>query len=134
MLSLIVLIIFGLSFAFVATQNTEIGTFHLLGYNWALPMYIIVFGALLIGFLISWIVSSISALGTWSHLHSKDKKIYESQQAVAGLQSRIRQLELENAKLQGRDEVPQKETITDKPANENKQHNFLDRFRKNHAY
>jgi hypothetical protein len=91
-------------------------------------MYMIVFGALLIGFFISWIVSSISTLGVWSSLHGKDRKINESRQTVAQLQSRIRELELKNAKLQGHDEVTQRPVIASKPRN------FFDRFKRNPAY
>jgi hypothetical protein len=134
MLSLIVLVFFGLGFAFLATQNTAVGIVNVLGYTWGLPMYIIVFGALLVGFFISWVVSSISTLGTWSIVHGKDRKIYESQQTMVQLQSRIRQLELENAKLQGRDNASQREVIAAKPVIENKPRSFLDRFRKNPAY
>ena len=129
-----VIALFGLGFAFLATQNTATAVFNFLGYTFELPMYMIVFGALLIGFFISWIVSSISALGTWSSLHGKDNKIHESEQNVVQLQSRIRQLELENAKLQGNNEVSKKEIIEEKPVTENRPRNFLDRFRRNIAY
>lgn len=120
MSTLIVIVLFGLGFAFLATQNTAVAAFNLLGYTWTLPMYMIVSGALLVGFFVSWIVSSISALGTWSNLHGKDSEIHASQKTVEQLQGRIRELELENAKLQGHDKVSQ--------------HNFLDRFRRNPAY
>lgn len=138
MLSLILIVLFGISFAFIATQNTAVGTVNLMGYVWTLPMYIIVFGALLIGFFISWIVSSVSTLGAWSSLHGKDRKIHESQATVSQLQSRIRELELENAKLQGHKEVTQrevvKEKVVEKPAIENKPRGFLDRFKRSPAY
>lgn len=134
MLTLIVIVLLGLGFAFLATQNTATATFNLLGYAWTLPMYMIVFGALLIGFFISWIVSSISTLGAWSSLHGKDRKIKESRQAVAQLQSKIRELELENAKLQGHKETPQKEVVVEKTVIANKPRNFLDRFKRSPAY
>lgn len=136
MSTLIFIVLFGIGFAFLATQNTGVSTFNLLGYTWTLPMYLIVFGSLLIGFLISWIISSISALGTWFNIHGKDSKIRESQQTAAKLQSKIRELELENAKLQDRDEVPQREETVEKPAIENRVRNFFDRFRikRNPAY
>lgn len=135
MLTLIVIVLFGLGFAFLATQNIEVTRFNLLGYVWMLPMYVIVLGALLVGFFISWIVSSISTIGTWFNLHSKDSEIRESRQTVEQLQDKIRELELENAKLLGRDEVSQKEVVAEKPVTEIKPHNLLDRFfRRNTAY
>lgn len=134
MFSLILIVLLGIGFAFLATQNTGLGTVNVLGYAWALPMYMIVFGALLIGFFISWIVSSISTLGAWSSLHGKDRKIHESQATVAQLQSRIRELELENAKLQGHKEVPQKEVVVEKHTAESKPHSFLDGFKRSPAY
>ncbi len=124
MSTLIVIVLFGLGFAFLATQNTSAATFNLLGYTSTLPMYIIVFGALLIGFFISWIVSSIGTLDTWFSLHGKDSKIRETQQTVVQLHSRIRELELENANLKGHNEVSQREVTR----------TFLDRFRRNPAY
>jgi uncharacterized integral membrane protein len=134
MLTLIVIVLFGLGFAFLATQNTAAATFNLLGYTWTLPMYMIVFGSLLIGFFISWIVSSIGTLGAWSSLHGKDRKIHEGQQTAAQLQSRIRELELENAKLQGHNEAPRKEVVVEKPVITSKPRNFLDRFKRTPAY
>lgn len=135
MLTFVVIVLLGLSFAFVAVQNTGVATFNLLGYTWALPMYVIVSGALLIGFFVSWIVNSISMLGTWFNLHGKDRKIHESQQTVAQLQDRIRELELENARYKGQNRVPHDEKVAEKPViEENKPRNFLDRFRRNHAY
>lgn len=136
MSSLIVIVLLGLGFAFLAVQNTGVSAFNFLGYSWTLPIYMIAFGSLLIGFFISWIVSSISTLGTWFSLHGKDSKIHKSEQTVAQLQSKIRELELENAKLQGHDEAPQREVVVEKPAAENRLHNFFDRFRikRNPAY
>lgn len=134
MSTLIVIVLFGLGFAFLATQNTGVSTFNLLGYTWSLPMYLIVFGSLLIGFFISWIVSSINTLGTWFSLHGKDSKIRESKHTVGQLESKIRELELENAKLEGRDEAPQREVIVEKPVTENRISNFFDRFRRKPAY
>lgn len=134
MSSLVIIVLFGLGFALLATQNTGVSAFNLLGYTWTLPMYMIVFGALLIGFFISWIVSSIDTLGAWSSLRGKDSKIREGEQTVTQLQSRVRELEIENAKLQGHDEVSQKEVIVEKPVTENRRHNFFDRFKRNPAF
>ncbi len=134
MSTLIVISLFGLGFAFLATQNTAATTFNLLGYTWTLPMYLIFFGALLIGFFISWIVSSINTLGTWFNLLGKDSKLREIQQIVTQLQSRIRELELENAKLQGHDNVPQREVVMERSAIGNRLRNFMDRFKRSPAY
>jgi len=129
MSTLIAIVLLGLVFAFLATQNTVVTTFNILSYSWTQPMYIIVLGALLIGFLISWVVSSIGKLSTWSNVYGKDSKIRESQKDVTKLQSRIRELELENAKLQGHNEVQRREVVVEKPS-----HSFLDRFRSKPAY
>lgn len=129
MLTLVVIVFLGLGFAFLGVQNTAVSTFNFLGYSWTLPMYIIVFGSLLVGFFISWVVSSVDTLGVWFSIRGKDSKIRESGQVVAKLQGKIRELELENAKLQGHVEAPQREVIVDKPVTENRLHSFFDRFR-----
>lgn len=134
MSTLIFIVLLGLAFAFLATQNTAIAAFNFLGYSWSLPVYTIAFGALLVGFFISWIVSSINTLGAWSNLRGKDSKIRQSQQTLGQLQNRIRELELENAKLKGHDEIPQDEAVVEKPRQENKLQNFLNRFRRDPAY
>lgn len=135
MFTLITIVLIGLGFAFIAVQNTTPSAFNFLGYSLAVPMYLIVFGSLLVGFLISWIVNGIDSIGTWSILRGKDKKIHESQETLAALQSRIRQLELENATLQGKKNNSPKEEAEEKHVlKEDKSHNFLDRFRKNQAY
>ncbi len=129
MSTLIVIVLFGLGFAFLATQNTAAATVNILGYAWTLPMYLLVFGSLLLGFFISWIVSSVSTLGTWFSLQGKNSKIREKEQTVSQLENRIRDLELENAKLQGRREVSSTK-IVEEPVLENKPRTFMDRFRR----
>jgi len=134
MSTLIAIVIFGLGFAFIAMQNTASTAFSFMGYSWAMPVYMIAFGALLVGFFLSWIFSSISTLGNWSNMHGKNNKIREGEQTVTKLQSKIRELELENAKLQGHNETSRKEVVVERPVAESKPRNFLDRFKRNPAY
>lgn len=133
MLTLIVIVLFGLGFAFLATQNTAAATVNILGYTWTMPMYLLVFGSLLLGFFISWIVSSVSTLGTWFSLQGKNSKIRQREQTVSQLENRIKDLELENARLQGRSEVTPTE-IVERPVLESKPRSFFDRFKKQPAY
>ncbi|MDE2025538.1 MAG: DUF1049 domain-containing protein [Patescibacteria group bacterium] len=100
MLSLIVLIIFGMGAAFFATQNT--GTVHVLLGNFMLsgvPLYIVVIGSILFGVFISWLISLIDSFSTIFTLHGKDVLLKKSQETVEKLQEKNHQLEEEVSRL-----------------------------------
>ena len=58
MFALIILVIFGIGVAFFATQNTQAISITVANYPLTgIPLYLIVLGSLLLGFLVSWILS-----------------------------------------------------------------------------
>lgn len=102
MLALVVVIFFGILFAVFATQNTSMTTITVANYQLTgIPLYIIVLGGLLVGVVISTILSFFDALGTFFTLHGKDSAITTQRRTITDLKQKIRDLEMDNAKLRG---------------------------------
>lgn len=101
MTSLILVTLVGLIFAFLATQNNQLVDLNVNGYMLTIPIYMVALGSLLIGFLISSIVSIIDSISAFFTIHDKDHKIKANEKTVGDLESRIHTLELENAELKG---------------------------------
>lgn len=125
---LIAAILFGLGFAYFATQNTDGVTLKAGGYVLpAIPAYLVILSSLLIGLIIAWILSSISWVSSMMTIRGKDSKIRHTETTVNKLESKIRELELENSKLRGeKTGISQTDrTIT----RETPRRNFFDKFR-----
>jgi len=102
MLSLIIIMLVGLLIAFFAGQNTQPVTLAMSEYRLAgIPLYIVVVGAMLLGFVISWLISLIDTVSNVFRLRGKDSAIRESERTVTRLKDRIHELEIENARLRG---------------------------------
>lgn len=114
MFLLLLLVIFGLGFSYLATQNTMGVNLQL--YNQTLtgvPLYIVALGSLLVGFFIAWIVSLIDWASSAMTMHSKDSAIHRNERTIMSLQEKVRDLELENARLRGEtDEEVEPEKIS----------------------
>lgn len=98
MASLIVLIIFGLGIALFATQNT--GVIHIVLGSYVLtgiPLYVIVVGSILLGVLVSWLISIVNTFSTLFTLHTKDVMLKRSQKIINDLQEKNRALEMKIA-------------------------------------
>jgi len=107
MLTFIVLLISGLIIAFFAGQNTTPVTILLSRYQLpTLPLYMVIIGAMLIGFIISWVVSLIEGMFQVFVLRGKENIIKEDKKKFDGLNERIHELELENARLKREDTEP----------------------------
>ena len=101
MLSLFLFIIFGLGVAFFATQNT--GTVHILMGNYlisGIPLYVIVIASLLLGVLISWIISAVNDLSAMFTIQGKTSEIKRAQKTIAELKEENNSLHAENVHLQ----------------------------------
>lgn len=98
--TLILLVLFGIIGAVFATQNNISVPISLLGYSIKqIPLYLVVLGSLLIGFLSSFMISVIDSILTSFKLHGKDVKIKETKKTVTDLSKRNHELELEIVKL-----------------------------------
>lgn len=107
--TLILTILLGLIIAFFATQNTGIVSINFLTYSIAVPVYIVVIGALLIGLLFSWIISTVNSIGTSMKMRGKEHKITDYKKENAELLRQVHQLEITNAKLETAANLPSDE-------------------------
>src|SRR5260370_933540 len=97
MFALVVLIAFGIGIAFFATQNTQATSITLLSYPLkSVPLYLIVLGSLLLGFVVSWIVSLVDVISSALKIHGKESAIKNANKEISELTKRVHQLELEN--------------------------------------
>jgi uncharacterized integral membrane protein len=100
MLLLIILLLFGLLTAFFAGQNTSPVTVFFADYQLAeIPLYVVIIGAMVIGFFVSWLVSLRDTLFTTFALRGKESVIRNARKRIMQLNEKVRTLELENAKL-----------------------------------
>lgn len=102
MLLLLVIILFGMLIGIFATQNTGLTQIALGNYQLSgIPLYVIALGGLLIGVLISWILSFFGAMSSFMTLRGKDSKINDLRKSLTDMKQKIRDLEVENARLRG---------------------------------
>jgi lipopolysaccharide assembly protein A len=100
MLTLISVVLFGILSAFFATQNASHITISLASYTFRnVPLYLVVLISLLVGLLLSSLISVVNTLSASLTIHGKDVKIKETKQSLTDLTKRIHQLELENERL-----------------------------------
>src|SRR3989344_9568377 len=102
MLTLIFTILFGIGFAFFATQNINSTTISLGPYGFTnVPLYLVVLLSLFVGILLSAVISSLNSFASYLSLRGKDTKIHQTEKEVDHLKQNLKLLELENAKLKG---------------------------------
>jgi len=100
MFALIVLIIFGIGIVFFAIQNPQTITFTLANYHLSgIPLYALVLGAMLLGFIVSWLISLIDVISSAFKIHGKESTIKNANKQITELTKKVHQLELENEKL-----------------------------------
>lgn len=64
-----------------------------------MPLYLVILGSLLIGFLIAGVVSSVNSMFSAFKIMGKNSTISSSQKEVESLKVKIHDLELENTEL-----------------------------------
>lgn len=100
MITLILLVLVGILAALFAGQNTTSVSVTLANHTLkGIPLYLIVLGSLLMGLLISSVISLFNSIASSWTIRGKNKKIVESKRTVSELSKHVRQLELENDKL-----------------------------------
>jgi uncharacterized integral membrane protein len=111
MILVILLLIFGILAALFAVQNTAHVAVSLFGYTLSdVPVYLIMFVSLLAGILVSSIFNISNIISSSLTIHGKNAKIKKSKGTMDDQDKYIRKLELENAKLKGRDEKNEERT------------------------
>lgn len=107
MATLILTVLFGLIIAYFAAQNTGVISLNFLNYTLtSIPTYIVVVGALLVGLLLSWIISFVKDIGTGFTMRGKESTIKDYGKENAELLKLNHQLELENTRLKAETNAP----------------------------
>jgi hypothetical protein len=115
MLVLLVAILYGLAFAFFATQNTLPTTLRLGDYLFTgIPLYLVVLGSLLLGTLLALVINLIESIPNSFALWSKDHKIDAADRTIEDRDRRIQELQMENIRLREREE----HTVASEPSDE----------------
>lgn len=128
MLALIVIVLFGLGFAYFSTLNTAVISVNFLGTLLIVPLYGLVLGSLLLGVVVSWILSLFDwASSAWA-LKKSESKIKESEESLDSLRKKIHDLELENARLRG-EHHSSDDLVSEEKARNNKPISIADRIR-----
>lgn len=125
MITLILTVIFGLGFAYFATQNTSLVTIKLSSYIFTIPLYLLSLGSLLLGLLISGLIHLVDSIASWLTISGKESRIKESEKTIEMLKERIYQLELENSKLESDTETVEEHVVE----TEKRPRSILDRVR-----
>ncbi len=103
MIALILFVIFGVAFAYFATQNTTPIDIRLLGANYSgIPTYMAILASLTLGLIIGSLLYMVKAISTMFSLKGRDKGLKEAQKENVELTKRIHILELENTRLKTR--------------------------------
>lgn len=100
MIALIITVIFGLVFAYLATQNTS--TISIYAWNYAIhgaPIYLVILISLAVGLLLATLVYTLKSITTSFKLGSKDDHLKKARQEITELTKEIHKLEIENTKL-----------------------------------
>lgn len=105
MLTFILLLILALGFGYFATQNTLSIPITLANYTLSnVPLYMVIGVTFLLGLSLSWLNSLLDSFSSAMKLRGKDSAIKGSKRTINDLTKQINQLEIENAKLKGRKE------------------------------
>ncbi|HTM10614.1 MAG TPA: lipopolysaccharide assembly protein LapA domain-containing protein [Verrucomicrobiae bacterium] len=103
MLALLIAVIFGAAVGYFATQNTMPVTLQFADYAIEeVPIYLVVIGSLVIGIFIAWIIHLTRSVSSTITIRGKNNEVRRARQDAAELEQRVRDLEVENARLRAR--------------------------------
>lgn len=129
MLSLFVLILFGIGIAIFATQNAQLTSLTVGPYGFAgIPMYAVVLAALLVGIFVSWLISLVGLVSNSMTLRGKDGRIRDAEHKIHNLEQKNHDLEIENSKLRGEKHYVESEVNDDDRPHTNPFVRFRQRF------
>lgn len=107
MATLVVSVLFGIVMAYFATQNTQAISLNFWSYSVpGIPIYVVVVGGLLVGLLLSWIISLVNSIITAFTIRDKESTIKDYRKENAELAKQVHQLELENTRLKAETNAP----------------------------
>lgn len=103
MLSLLLVVAFGLVFAYFASVNTELVTVWLTKREqYILPLYLIIFIPLAIGLVVAAVIHLVNLHGLQRMVARKRRELAEAQSTIGQLTRRVHELELENTKMKSK--------------------------------
>ena len=103
MLNIILILVLGLFTAFFAVQNSAITTVNIANYSFErVPLYLVIILSLILGFLISWLLSIADFISSWFMIFGKDRKINDDKIIISDLKNKIHELEIESVQLKER--------------------------------
>lgn len=106
MLSIILFLILALVFGYFATQNTQNISITVANYTLSsIPLYAAVGITLLIGLSFSWLISLVGSFSSAMKLRGKEHKIKDADKTIQDLNKQVKELEIENARLKGKNET-----------------------------
>ena len=106
MFTVILFLILALVFGYFATQNTQHINLTVANYSLSsIPLYAVVGITLLIGLLFSWLVSLMDSFSGAMKLRGKEHKIKDANKTIQDLNKQVKELEIENARLKGKNET-----------------------------
>lgn len=95
--------VFAALVAFFATQNTGGVNIVLASRSISsIPVYLVVIGSMLIGFLVSWFISLFDSLSSILKIRGKNSAINNANNKISELEKRNNELQIENSNLKGR--------------------------------
>lgn len=100
MMTIILILIVGSVFVYLAQNNLTQITLHLGSTVITnVPLFYVIIGSLLTGLTIAYLVHLVNSIFVSFSIHGKDTTIKQGKNQIADLTKRIHQLELENEKL-----------------------------------
>jgi uncharacterized integral membrane protein len=100
MVSILLIVIFGLGIGYFATQNTVPVALRVGDFIWPdVPLYVVGVGSVFLGLFIAWIFYVARTLSTSLTIFGKDREMSRARRTMAELEHRIHELEVTNAQL-----------------------------------
>lgn len=100
MITLILILIVGAVFVYLAQNNLTLVTLHVGATGITnIPLFYIIIGSLLTGLILAYLIHLVNAIFVAFSMHRKNTKIKQGKNTITDLTKRIHQLELENEKL-----------------------------------
>jgi uncharacterized integral membrane protein len=107
MIVLLATLALGLIFSYFALQNTQPVTVRLENFVFGnIPLYMVAIGSMLLGILLSLIISLTESITSAINMYGKDRKIKKTEDSLQNLETRIHELEAENARLRRNSHQP----------------------------
>ena len=100
MITLILIILAGGAFVYLAQNNLSPVTLHIGSTVISnLPLFYVIIGSLLTGLIVAYLIHLVNSIFISLSIHGKDSKIKQAKNEIAELTKHVHKLELENEKL-----------------------------------